>query len=316
MIATVTLNPCLDKTIEVNGLKLDEANRWEHMRTDPAGKGINVSRAIHEMGGETIAYGFIGGHDGRTVEILLDEAGVNCDFTPIIGEIRSNFIISDIQTNHQTRIDAPGPRIVKRELDRLKKRLKELHTKPDYLVLSGSVPPHIPDDIYKELIIEAKLKGIKTVLDSEGEWLRKGIEAAPYFIKPNLHEMENLLGRLLPTEGDIVKAAYTLLDMYIELVVVSRGKDGFLAIDHTHTYRVIPPKLKARSSVGAGDCTVAGIVLALSRGESLKEACRLGGAMGAACVLTPATQLCRRKDVERIYPRIRIEESLYSHEIW
>lgn len=308
MIATVTLNPCLDKTITVNGLKIDEANRWQRIRRDPAGKGINVSRAIHEMGGNTVAYGFIGGPDGRIIEILLDEEGVHYDFTPIHAETRTNFIISDAKTGQQTRIDAPGPSISKGELNRLRRKLRNINPPPDFMVISGSMPPGVPADTYKQLIEESKVKGIKTVLDSDGEWLRKGILAEPYLVKPNVYEVEQLLQTNLLTEDAIIRAAYTLLDMHIEVVVISRGKDGFIAVTNDLALKVLPPRLKVQSSVGAGDCTVAGIVMELARGKTLIEACRLGGAMGAAAVLTPATQLCRRKDVERILPQVKIEE--------
>ena len=111
MIATVTLNPSLDRTITVAGLVIDETNRWASTRLYAGGKGIDVSRAIHEMRGKTIAYGFVGGDAGRTIEILLDEEGVPFSFTPIEQETRTNFIIDDTKTNQQTRIDAPGPRI-------------------------------------------------------------------------------------------------------------------------------------------------------------------------------------------------------------
>src|SRR4030066_2275989 len=109
MIATVTLNPSLDKIVTVEELVIDEANRWTSFRRDPGGKGINVSRVIHELRGKTIAYGFIGGVDGDILKQLLQQQGVPFDFTPIKGEIRSNLIITNLQTRRQTRIDAPGP---------------------------------------------------------------------------------------------------------------------------------------------------------------------------------------------------------------
>ena len=163
MIATVTLNPSLDKTVTVEELVIDEANRWTSLRRDPGGKGINVS---HELGGETIAYGFIGGIDGETLKHLLQQQGVPFDFTPIEGEIRSNFIITDLETRRQTRIDAPGPHISKDELGKLTDKITRIKPKPDFLVFAGSVPPGVPADIYRQLIEKAKKSGIKTVLDS------------------------------------------------------------------------------------------------------------------------------------------------------
>ena len=125
MIATITLNPCLDQHITVDGLEMDGINRWSRLHRYAAGKGIDVSRAIHEMGGRTTAYGFIGGPDGRALEILLDKDGVPFSFTPIEQETRTNFIIYDSKTSQQTRIDAPGPHISKRELERFKRKMKK-----------------------------------------------------------------------------------------------------------------------------------------------------------------------------------------------
>ena len=307
MIATVTMNPCLDKTITVHGLKVDETNRWTSVRGDPGGKGIGVSRAIHEMGGETIIYGFIGGNDGRMVEILLDKEGVPCDFTPIEGDTRTNFIITDTKSHQQTRLGAPGPPISEDELKRLSRKLNRTNNPlPAFVVFAGSIPPGVPAGIYRQWIEDAKAKGVRTALDADGKWLKEGIKAIPYLIKPNIHEAEELLGTELPTERSIVEAAHELLERGIEVVVISRGKEGFIAADKEETLKVISPKVKVESSVGAGDCTVAGVVMELARGESLVDACRLGAAMGAAAVMTPATELCRRSDVEKLLPRINI----------
>ncbi len=179
MIATITLNPSLDEDIFVNGLVLDEANRWVKLRHYAGGKGTNVSRAIHEMGGLTVAYGFIGGPVGRAVEILLDEEGVPFSFTPIAQETRTNVIITDTKTFQQTRIDAPGPHISKRELERFLKKLRQILPNPVLQVVGGSVPPGVPVSIYYDIIMEAKDRGIRTILDAEGQWLEEGIKAKP-----------------------------------------------------------------------------------------------------------------------------------------
>jgi len=307
MIATVTFNPSLDKTVTVDGLVIDEANRWTNFSRYPGGKGINVSRVVHELGGETIAYGFIGGFDGEVLKQLLQQQGVPFDFTPINGEIRSNFIITDLKTRRQTRIDAPGPLISEEELSDLMGRIKNSKPKPDFLVLSGSVPPGIPDDIYRQLIERAKKQGIKTVLDSDDEWLKEGIKAKPNVIKPNVHEAEALLGVKLKNEAAIVQAVKTLLDQGIEIVAISRGRDAFIISDGNKILKLLPPQVKVSSTVGAGDSTVAGLVMKLSQGAGLEEAARLAVAAGAATALTPGVELCHRKDVERLLPLVKVE---------
>jgi len=259
------------------------------------------------MGGRTTAYGFIGGHEGRDVEILLDEEGVSFSFTPIEQETRTNFIIADTRASQQTIINAPGPHISKKELERFLKKLREIPPS-DFLVVSGSVPPGVPADIYSTIILGAKDRNVRTVLDSAGQWLEEGIKAKPYLIKPNVREAEGLLKTELPTEEAIIKAALNLVEMGIEVVVISRGKDGIIAAAREEILKAVSPPVKVRSAVGAGDCTVAGLALKLAQGEPLIEACRLAVAMGAATVLTPGTELCHRADVEKLLPQIDVWE--------
>lgn len=308
MIATVTLNPSLDETVTVEELVIDETNRWTSLRKDPGGKGINVSRVVHELGGETIAYGFVGGIDGETLKHLLRQQKVPFDFTPIREEIRTNFIITDLKTRSQTRIDAPGPYIYSDEMDSLMNKLMNINPKPDFMVFAGSVPPGIPDNIYQQLIELAKNRGIKTVLDSDGKWLKEGIKGRPTIIKPNLHEAEELLEMELRNEAKIAQAARILTGQDIEIVVISRGKDGLIVATDKKILKAVPPRVEIRSTVGAGDSAVAGLVLKLSQGYEIEEACRWAAAAGTAATLTPGTELCHREDVERLVPQVKVEQ--------
>jgi 6-phosphofructokinase 2 len=308
LIVTVTLNPSLDRYITVDGLEVDRVNRWTSTRIYAGGKGIDVSRAIHEIGGKTIAYGFVGGVDGRAMEILLDEEGVPCSFTPVQRETRTNFIITDTKNSQQTRIDAPGPYISKKEFERFRGKLRQISPTPALLVAGGSAPPGIPDNVYYTLIMEAKSFGIRTILDSDGEWLAEGIKAKPYLIKPNVEEAERLLKRELPNEEAIIKAALGLVETGIEIVVISRGKDGIIAATKNEVLKAVPPPVKVKSTVGAGDCTIAGLALKLANEEPLAEACRLAVALGTAAVLSPGTELAHRADVERLLPQIKVEQ--------
>ena len=307
MIVTITLNPSLDRTVTVHGLMVDESNRWTSLRHYAGGKGIDVSRAIHEMGGQTIAYGFIGGPEGRILEVLLDEEGVPFSFTPIEQETRSNFIIADTKTSRQTIINAPGPRISKKELERFLRKIRS-YPNPDLVVVGGSVPPGVPANIYYDIVLEAKGSGVRSILDTAGQWLEEGIKAKPYLIKPNVHEAQGLLKVELTTEEAITKAALNLVETGIEVVVISRGKDGIIAATKEGVFKTVPPPVKVRSAVGAGDCTIAGLALKLAQGEHLVEACRLAVAMGSAAVLTPGTELAHRADVEKLLPQIKVWE--------
>ena len=307
MIGTVTLNPSLDKTITVDHLVLDEANRWTSLRRDAGGKGINVSRVLYELKCDTIAYGFNGGLDGEVLERLLKKQGVPFDFTDIDREIRSNLIITNMETRRQTRIDAPGPRIAKKELKNLIEKLHSIQPKPDFIVFAGSVPPGVPKTVYHRLISMAKQNGIKTVLDCDGEWLEEGIKAVPSIIKPNVHEAEQLLGAKLTGEASIVKAVEQLLSRGIEIVIVSRGKEGLIISDGTEMLKVTSPPVEVSSTVGSGDSAIAGLLLKLSKGEGLEEAARLAVAAGTATALTPGTELCHREDVEKLLPTVEVQ---------
>jgi 6-phosphofructokinase 2 len=308
LIATITLNPSLDQHITVDGLVLDGTNRWSRLHRYAGGKGIDVSRAIHEMGGRTIAYGFIGGPVGRAVEILLDEEEVPYSFTPIHRETRTNFIITDSRTWRQTRIDAPGPRISKEEFERFQRKMRRISPSPDLVVVGGSLPPGIPNNVYYSIIMEAKTFGVRAILDSEGQWLAQGIKARPYLVKPNVTEAEGLLGRALPDEDAIIEGALDIVDMGVEVAVISRGKDGIIAATSQEVIKAEPPQVKkVKSAVGAGDCTIAGLALKLANEEPLFRACRLAVALGTAAVMTPGTELARRADVEELLPRVKVK---------
>ena len=307
LISTITLNPSLDQHLTVDGLVVDGPNRWSRLHRYAGGKGIDVSRAIHEMGGRTIAYGFIGGAVGRAVEIFLDEEGVPFSFTPVKGETRTNFIITDNKTNNQTRIDAPGPHITKDEFARFERKMQRLRPSPDLIVVGGSAPPGIPNNVYASITKVAKKFGVRTLLDADGQWLSEGVKAKPYLIKPNVREAEELLNRELPDEDAIIKAARDIVAMGIEIAVISRGKDGIIAATNDTVVKAVPPEVKVKSAVGAGDCTIAGLALRLAGEEPLNKACQLAVALGTAAVLTPGTELARRKDVQGLLPKIKVQ---------
>ena len=306
MIATLTLNPCLDKYIAVAHLEMNETNRSQPVRQYAGGKGLDVSRAVHEMGGKTMAFGFAGGNEGITLTTLLAQEGVPFAFIPIDEETRSCYIIDETESTQQIRISTPGPGISLKQVESLLRSVWDLQPPPSMLVCGGSVPPGLPPDIYASIIRRARRHGIKTILDSSGVHLKAGIQARPLLVKPNRREAEELLGRSLPTEKEVVAAAREIVQMGAEIAVISLGKGGLVAASRREVLKVTPPAVTAISSVGAGDSTVAGLAIALARHETLAHACRLGAAMGTAAVLTPGTTLARRPDVEKILPLVRI----------
>jgi 6-phosphofructokinase 2 len=304
MIVTLTLNPCLDNYISVSGIEPNETTRSQRVLQYAGGKGINVSRAVNEMGGETVAFGLIGGEEGHILTSLLFAEGVPASFTPIEDETRACFIISDEKTAQQTRISPPGPRVKPEETRRLLQQIWQLKHKPDLLVCGGSVPPGIAEDIYITIINEAREHNIRTILDSSGAYLKHGVKARPYLIKPNVREAEELLGKKLSSEGEIVQAGMDIVGMGVEIAVISRAEKGLIAVGPDGIVKAVPPEVEVVSAVGAGDCTVAGLALELSAGSSMAEACRLAVAMGTAAVLSPGTGLAKRADVERLLKQV------------
>jgi 6-phosphofructokinase 2 len=308
MIATITLNPCLDNYISVAHLEINETTRSKAISQYAGGKGLDVSRAIHEMGGETMAFGFAGGSEGITLTTLLAKEGVPFTFVPINEETRSCYFINQTDSAQQMRISTPGPGVSDKEVDELVNSVWALRPAPDILVCGGSVPPGLPADIYAVITRQAREHGIKTILDSSGAYLKEGVKAGPFLVKPNLREAIELLGRPLSSEKEIVDGAREIVRMGVEIAVISLGKDGLVAASRHEAVRAVPPAVTAVSTVGAGDSMVAGLAIALEGKEALVPACRLAVAMGTAAVLTPGTTLARRADVERILPLVRTEK--------
>lgn len=306
MIVTVTLNPAMDQTLVVPKFVAGDTLRVKASRIDPGGKGINVSRVIGELGGESIAMGFAPGGLGSFVLQTLEKQGIICDFIRTSGEMRTNITLLDESRHLNTILSEPGPDTGIEAVVELKRRLRRILREGDWLVIAGSIPPPLSPSIYAELIHDAAEMGVHTMLDADGEALAQGASAQPEILKGNRRELERLIGSPLTDEGSTVEAARKLHDGGIPLVLVTRGKQGAIGVGET-AVRGIAPKVRAISAVGSGDAFLAGVVLTLSRGGSLEEAMRLGIASGTAAVLTPGTELCHRREVDILLPRVGVE---------
>ena len=186
MIITVTLNPALDKTIEIDEFKIGSVNRIVSTRVDAGGKGINVSKVIKELQQESLALGFLGGSSGNHIKSYLDDLNINNDFILVKGETRTNIKIIDRVNNKHTDINENGPSLVLEDITRIKEKIMKYCKQDSLVVLSGSVPSEVQGDIYSEIIKDIKSKGGKVILDADGELLIAGIKAGPYMVKPNI----------------------------------------------------------------------------------------------------------------------------------
>jgi 1-phosphofructokinase family hexose kinase len=305
MIYTVTLNPALDRTVAVKQLLEDDTNRILSEHYYAGGKGIDVSRVIRELGGQSIALGLVGGYDGLHLEGLLINAGVMTDFTKISGETRTNIIIKEQATDRQLAISATGPDVSATEIGQFYQHVLQAQSM-DYLVLSGSLPRGVTHNLYGQLILAGRKKGSFVVLDTDGTALKESVNYQPTCIKPNTHELSRLVGRELMAEGEIIRACEEVHQKGISYVLLSRGKEGLILSTGEQRIKAVAPPVKVDSTVGAGDSAVAGFVMAHSQGKDLVECVRLACAAGTATAQTPGTELCHRVEVERILPLVKL----------
>lgn len=306
MIATVTLNPSLDEWIHVPSLRVGALNRATGFARYPGGKGINVSRVIHELGGRTAAYALAGGMDGQLLRTLLKRLGIRCEFVPVAQSTRNNYKLQTDSPRAITELNTAGPAVSRAALQALRQRL--LRAGARCVVLSGSLPPGAPASIYRAWIAALRRLGIPAVLDASGEAMRLGVAARPWLIKPNRQEAEELLGRPLGGKREHLQALQRLLRLGAEVVILSLGAEGALMATASAPgiWWGRPPRVRAVSSVGAGDSLVGGFVWSWMRQPSLVEAFRWGVASGTATVMTPGTELCHRADVYRVRRRVAI----------
>ena len=306
MIYTVTLNPALDRAINVDRLLDDDTTRVISEKHYAAGKGIDVSRVIKELGGQSVALGLIGGYDGLHLEGLLINAGVMTQFTKISHETRTNIILKEECSCKQYVISAKGPDISPAEIGQFYNHVQSI-TDMDYLVMSGSLPPGVSPNIYGQLILAGRNKGAFIFLDADNIALQESINYIPTGIKPNIHELSRLTGRNLKTDGEIIDACRSLhAKEGLKYILVSMGKKGLLFSGDEQIIKAVAPPVDVESAVGAGDSTVAGFILAHSVGKSLPECVRMACASGTATAETPGTELCHNEDVEKILPQVEL----------
>lgn len=306
MVYTITLDPLLDRIVEVEELIYDDVNSVVSEKKYSAGKGIDVSRVIKELGGQSIAMGFAGGYNGLELVGRLVKEGVLCDFTKIHGETRAQITINQKKKKLQTLLSTLCPPISQIEVDEFYGKIQEIPEK-SYVVISGNPPQGMNDNFYAQLIFTLKGRDVKVFLDADGEALKQGVHANPFLIKPNIHEFNRLININVNEVDEILEYAKPFKDR-IGYVVVSLGARGVVGISKNGSYYVSPPKINVRSSIGAGDSLVAGIAFAFSEGASFDDALKLGVACGTAASLNAGNDLCTINDIEMIKKDVLIEK--------
>ena len=307
MILTVTLNAAVDKTYTVENFRIDRVHRPSDWRIVPGGKGINVARVYRELGGEAIATGFVGGHNGDFIVEGLRAEGLPADFVITADEARVCIAILDPVERTQTEINEVGPTITEDEVRQLKAKYESLVPGKEYVVLSGSIPPGVPNEIYYDLIEIARKYGVPCVLDTSGEPLSQGLTALPLIAKPNVHELSAVAGRQLATVEETAEAAYELNRKGISIVIVTLGRDGALVVSEGVALRTRSPEIPFVSAVGSGDALAAAFVYTLANGGSTADALKLGTAAGAANAMTFGAGFCKHEDIMTLADQIQVE---------
>ncbi len=306
-IVTLTMNPAIDVNTSVDNFVAERKLRCSNPSREPGGGGINVSRAIRKLGGESVALYTCGGLTGQMFQELLDNEGLNHKPISIKDGTRENIIVYEESSTLQYRLCMPGPIMTDDELKSSLDQIIALDPRPDLLVASGSLPPGAPKNFYAQVARVAKQLGSKIIIDTQGEPFKQALEEGLFLVKPNIRELSQLADHIIEDENQIEDMAEKIVrNNWSEVVVVSLGAAGALMVTKEESRYIRPPAVPIKSKVGAGDSMVAGTVLALARGKTIQDAAFFGVAAGTAAVMTPGTELCRREDTERLFKEMKL----------
>lgn len=299
MIATLTLNPALDKSTLTERLVPEQKLRCAALQMDAGGGGINVSKGIAKLGGQSTAVFPAGGHNGRLLRELLEQAGVPTQPLEVPGDTRENLSVTETATNIQYRFTLPGLQITEQQADDCLDIVRSL--RPQYLVASGSLPPGLPETYFEKVAAFAKNIGTRFILDTSGAALQAAADEGLYLLKPNLAELSALVGVEHLEMNQVDDAALSIIQQgKCEVVVVSLGPQGALLVSREGFEHIPAPTVKKQSTVGAGDSMVAGMVWALSTGKNFREMAQWGVACGSAATMNRGTQLFAPADARRL----------------
>jgi 1-phosphofructokinase family hexose kinase len=308
LILTVTINPSVDRNIEVDRLVFED-RAYILKRSDSAGgRGMNASRVLHSFGAKTLAIVTSGGVNGPRLEKLAAKSGFPVKTVPIHNEIRVNLTITDKQ-GLAIRLNERGPKIAPEELKRIEKVVANRLESADWLMLCGSIPPGVSSDFYTKLIRLARERKVKTLLDTDGDALLHGIEAGPSIVSPNQPEAERLLNRALITRAQFLEAATRIKALGAEAVILSLGSRGVVAVNENQLLEVIPPRTDAVSPLGAGDALAAAYVWAAAKKKDFPECVRWAVAAGTAKTMQPGLVFASLEQTKEVYKSVEVRRA-------
>jgi len=306
MVTTVTVNPAIDRTLIVNDFRLGAVNRVSRTIIDAGGKGVNVAKNLKNLGCDVKCLGFMG-PNGKYIENVLSELGIKFNFVQIKNDIRTNIKIVDEIRHTYTDINEAGPDVSRDEIEKLILSINEHADLSDVIVLSGSLLPNMDKDFYRQIIEKVSEKGVKVILDADGDALKLGVEGKPYMIKPNIHELRRMTGKNLESVDEIIEEGMRIIESGISIVAVSMGGSGSIVVTKEKAYKVNPIKVQVKGTVGAGDAYVAGFAYGLSKDLPIEEAIKMASSASTSVIMREGTKACSLKDVEELKEKVEIE---------
>jgi len=304
MILCVNPNAAIDKTVVVPAFRLNETHRPEQVLAVAGGKGCNVARGLKRLGESPVVTGWIGGYAGQFIEDGLQAEGIPTDFVHADFESRTCLSILDPQNNTLTELYEKGDPVPIEKVEEFKQRFVATVKRYAAVTFSGSLPPGVPLDFYREMLKIAHAANVPALLDSSGEALRLGVQARPALVKPNEKEFADLAGKQLSDRNDFARAAGEFAERYQTLVVISLGAEGAIAANHREVWHVRPPPMTIKSAVGSGDSTVAGITYGLTHGFAFEESIEYGVAAGTANALTVGAGIFTSADFQHVLSNV------------
>lgn len=306
MITTVTLNPCIDLTVRVSGLRLGELNLVTDTRTDISGKGVNVSVALRALGLATFCTGVSFDGNGRLLDEFLERNSICRQFAISRGSIRTNIKLYD-EDGRLTEINHAGFPVDRVVMEQFQRILLECAAQSELVVFSGRIPVGVEPDIYRRSMMALKKLPVKCVVDAEGKPLREALRRKPYLVKPNRREMEGLLRGKIATREEALAACRRLLDKGVGVVCLSLGAEGALIAGREAAFYAPALDVPVRGLQGAGDSMVAGLCKGIKENAGLDDMLRYGVAAASASIQREGTLLCRKNDFENLLPRVKVE---------
>jgi len=308
MITTITLNPCIDRTLTLSTVSLGQLNLVEKSRTDIGGKGINVAVALKQLDVPVRCVGISFAGNSTKLYESLDNLDIPYDFLIAPGDVRMNIKVVDTTKSEMTEFNSPGEQISRNVLEDFIGKLVTFAEDSDIIVLAGRLPNGADEDYYRNCIEVLKGYNVKIIVDAEGDALRHAITAKPYLVKPNAYELGMLFGREVHSFKDAVTHSKMIVEQGVEIVCCSLGALGAIIVDSDTVWIASALKIKPKGYQGAGDSMIAGICKAITEGQSPCEMLRYGIAAASSSLIREGTLLCQKTDFERFLADVAVEE--------